>query len=149
MFLVYIGLCFIECVCAEEIRPESIEEENKMRTTIVRGCPYCGLRLPEYADYCPECGRPVEVLIRFDSEVKKMRTTIVRGCLYCGLQLPDSVDFCPECGRPIERGCIAHATQESDSDCPDTEIEGKEDFWGPAIASTDARPHTPAKGVAP
>ena len=113
MLVVYIGLCFIECGCAEEIRPESIEEEKKMRTTIVRGCPYCGLRLPEYADYCPECGRPVQVLIRFDSEVKKIKTTIAKGCLYCGLQLPDGVNFCPECGRPIERGRIA---QESDSD---------------------------------
>ena len=138
MFMVYIGLCFIECGCAEEIRPESIEEDKKMRTTIVKGCLYCGLRLPEYADYCPECGRPVEVLIRFDSEVKKMRTTIVKGCLYCGLQLPDSVNFCPECGRPIERGRIAHTNQESDADCPDGEIEEKADLVRRHEASLDA-----------
>ena len=60
MFLVYIGLCFIECGCAEEIRPESIEEDKKMRTTIAKGCLYCGLRLPNGVDFCPECGRPIE-----------------------------------------------------------------------------------------
>ncbi len=31
-----------------------------MRTTIAKGCLYCGLRLPEHADFCPECGRPLE-----------------------------------------------------------------------------------------
>jgi len=100
---------FFECGCAEEIRPESIEEDKKMKTAITKGCLYCGLRLPEHADFCPECGRQVEVVTRFDSEVKKTRTTIVKGCLYCGLQLPDGVDFCPECGRPIERGHVTYA----------------------------------------
>ena len=99
-----------------------------MKISITKGCLYCGLRLPEQADFCPECGRPVEVVIRFESEVKKTGTTITKGCLYCGLQFPDSVDFCPECGRPIERGRICHANQESDSDCPDAEIVGKDDL---------------------
>jgi hypothetical protein len=31
-----------------------------MKTTITKGCLYCGLRLPDQADFCPECGRPVE-----------------------------------------------------------------------------------------
>ena len=31
-----------------------------MRTTIAKGCLYCGLRLPEHANFCPECGRPLE-----------------------------------------------------------------------------------------
>jgi predicted amidophosphoribosyltransferase len=128
MFLVYIGLCFVECGCAEEILPESIEKDKKMKTTIAKGCLYCGLRLPKQADFCPECGRPVEVVIRFESEVKQTRTTFTKGCLYCGLQLSNGVDFCPECGRPIERGRTPHATQESDADCPDAEIVGKDDL---------------------
>jgi rRNA maturation endonuclease Nob1 len=128
MFLVYIGLCFIECGCAEEIQPESIEEDKKRRTTIVKGCLYCGLRLPEDADFCPECGRPLEVAIRVDSEVNMMRTISAKGCLYCGLRLPEDADFCPECGRPLERVRIPHVTQESDADCPDAEIEGKDDL---------------------
>lgn len=66
-----------------------------------------------------------------------MRTTIAKGCLYCGLQLPDSVDFCPECGRPVERGNIPHATQESEADCPDTEIEGKDNLVRQHEASSD------------
>ena len=128
MFVVYIGLCFVECGCAEEIQPESIEKDKKMKTTIAKGCLYCGLRLPEQADFCPECGRPVEVVIRVDSEAKVMRTTIARGCLYCGIQLSDGVGFCPECGRPIERGRTHHAAKESASDCPDAEIVGKDDL---------------------
>jgi hypothetical protein len=122
--------------CAEEIQPEPIEEDKKMRTTIAKGCLYCGLWLPEHADFCPECGRPADVAIRVDSEVKKIRTTIIRGCLYCGLQLPDSADFCPECGRPIEKGCIHHVTQKSDSDCPGAEIEGVNDLIGQSEASS-------------
>jgi RNA polymerase subunit RPABC4/transcription elongation factor Spt4 len=128
MFLVYIGLCFVECGCAEEIQPESIEKDKKMKTTIAKGCLYCGLRLPEQAEFCPECGRPVEVVIRVDSEVKKMKTTIAKGCLYCGLWLPEQAEFCPECGRPIERGSIPHTTQEPEVDCPDMESEGKDDL---------------------
>jgi zinc-ribbon domain len=50
----------LECGCAEEIQPESIEEEKMMRTIITKGCLYCGLQLPEHADFCPECGRPLE-----------------------------------------------------------------------------------------
>ena len=99
-----------------------------MKTTITKGCLYCGLRLPEQADFCPECGRPVEVVIRFESEVKKTRSTFTKGCLYCGLRLSNGVDFCPECGRPIERGRTPHATQESGADCPDAEIVGNEDL---------------------
>ncbi|HXZ03317.1 MAG TPA: zinc ribbon domain-containing protein [Ktedonobacteraceae bacterium] len=95
-----------------------------MRTTIVKGCLYCGLRLPEDADFCPECGRPIEVTIRVDSNVK-MRTTMAKGCLNCSLQLPENADYCPECGRPIEKGLITHATQHSESDCLDKEVEGK------------------------
>ena len=66
-----------------------------------------------------------------------MRTTIAKGCLYCGLRLPDSADFCPECGRPIEKGRIPHATQKSEIDCPDTEIEGKGDLVRQHEASSD------------
>jgi zinc-ribbon domain len=27
---------------------------------MAKGCLYCGLQLPETADFCPECGRPIE-----------------------------------------------------------------------------------------
>src|SRR5438876_12365807 len=30
------------------------------RTTIAKGCLYCGLQLPDTADFCPECGRIIE-----------------------------------------------------------------------------------------
>ncbi|HWZ18192.1 MAG TPA: zinc ribbon domain-containing protein [Ktedonobacteraceae bacterium] len=108
-----------------------------MRTTIAKRCLYCGLRLPEHADFCPECGRPIEVAIRVDSEVKMMRTTTAKGCLYCGIQLPEHADFCPECGRPIVKGCVTLATQVSEADCPDTEIEGKDDLARQHEASSD------------
>jgi len=142
MLLVYIGLCFIECGCAEEIQPESIEEDKMMRTTIAKGCLYCGLRLPEHAEFCPECGRPLEVAIRVDSDVKMMRTIAVKGCLYCGLRLPDSADFCPECGRPLEKGYVTCATQKPDADCLHMEIEGKDDLAQQHEASSDCSdPH--------
>src|SRR6266702_7386348 len=128
MLLVYIGLCFFECGCTEEIQPESIGEEKMMRTTIAKGCLYCGLQLPDTADFCPECSRPIEVAIRVDSDVKVVRTTIAKGCLYCGLRLPDTAEFCPECGRPLERGFRIRPIRESEADCPDTEIEGKDDL---------------------
>ena len=101
-----------------------------METTIVKGCLYCGLRLPNTAHFCPECGRPVEVVIRFDSEVEKMRTPITRACTHCGLQLLDRAGFCPECGQPVERGRLPHADQKARDDCPETELEGKDDFVG-------------------
>ena len=30
------------------------------RTTMAKGCLYCGLQLPDSADFCPQCGRPIE-----------------------------------------------------------------------------------------
>jgi hypothetical protein len=27
---------------------------------MAKGCLYCGLQLPEAADFCPQCGRPLE-----------------------------------------------------------------------------------------
>ncbi len=27
---------------------------------MAKGCLYCGLQLPETADFCPQCGRPIE-----------------------------------------------------------------------------------------
>ena len=27
---------------------------------MTKGCLYCGLRLPNTAEFCPECGRPIE-----------------------------------------------------------------------------------------
>ncbi len=92
-----------------------------METTIVKGCLYCGLRLPDTAHFCPECGRPVEVVIRFDTHIPEKRTAIKKGCLYCGLQLADGTDFCPECGRPIERDHVTNSTQDTEAGCPDTE----------------------------
>jgi rRNA maturation endonuclease Nob1 len=98
-----IGFCFIEFGCAEEIRPELLEKEKMMITTIAKGCLYCGLRLPEHAEFCPECGRPVEkVAIRVDYEDKMRRSTHVKVCLYCRLWFPDSVDFCSECGMQLK-----------------------------------------------
>jgi rRNA maturation endonuclease Nob1 len=98
-----LGYVLSEGGCAEEIQPESIEKEKMMRTTIAKGCLYCGLRLPEHADYCPECGRPVEkVAIRVGDEDKMMRTTHTKMCLFCGFRFPDSVDFCSKCGRQLK-----------------------------------------------
>ena len=112
-----------------------------MKTTIAKGCLHCGHRLPEHADFCPECGRPVEVIIRSDREVKMTRTTFTYGCLHCGLRLPESVDFCPECGRPIERGLIPHATKESNAKYPEKEIEGKNDLVRQEEAPSDGSDH--------
>jgi predicted amidophosphoribosyltransferase len=106
-----------------------------MKTTIANGCLHCGHGLPEHADFCPECGSPVEVVVRVDGEAKMPRTPITNGCFYCGLQLPDDVDFCPGCDRPVERGLIPHATQKSEAECPDKESEGKDDHERPHAAT--------------
>jgi hypothetical protein len=31
-----------------------------MRKTMTTGCLYCGLQLPETAEFCPQCGRTLE-----------------------------------------------------------------------------------------
>jgi predicted amidophosphoribosyltransferase len=78
-----------------------------MRTTIVKGCLYCGLRLPEDAEFCPECGRPLEeVVTRVDNEGHMLRTVHANVCLYCGLHFPDSVDSCSKCGRQLKKTAL-------------------------------------------
>src|SRR5712692_3094229 len=106
-----------------------VESGGKIRRTNMSiGCLYCGLQLPDSANFCPECGRPIErgfkirpiqeseAAIRVESGGKIRRTNMSIGCLYCGLQLPDSANFCPECGRPIERGFKIRPIQESELD---------------------------------
>ena len=97
-----LGYVFLECGCAEEIQPESIEQEKQMRTPIAKGCLYCGLRLPNGVDFCPECGRPLEEDVNRADHERMRRTTHVKECLYCGLRFPNSVDFCSECGRHLQ-----------------------------------------------
>ncbi len=64
------------------------------RTTIAKGCLYCGLQLPDTADFCPECGRIIEkgLEIRpgregeFDylrKEMKRKDDRIRQPGLYC------------------------------------------------------------------
>ena len=89
------------------------------------GCLYCGLQLPDTADFCPECGRPIEDAIRVERGRKIRRTNMAIGCLYCGLQLPDTADFCPECGRSIERGFEIRPILESEFDGLGKEMKGK------------------------
>ena len=95
---------------------------------MTKGCLYCGLQLPETAEFCPECGRPIEDAIRVESGVKIWRTHMAKGCLYCGLQLPEAAEFCPECGRPIERGFEIRPIQEAEFDCLREEMKGKDDL---------------------
>jgi predicted amidophosphoribosyltransferase len=89
-------------------------------------CLYCGLHLPDSADFCPECGRSIEEAIRVESEAKIRSAIIATGCLYCGLHLPDSAVFCPECGRPIERSLEIHPIQGSEIDYLYREMKGKD-----------------------
>jgi predicted RNA-binding Zn-ribbon protein involved in translation (DUF1610 family) len=95
---------------------------------MAKSCLYCGLQLPETADFCPQCGRPIEDAIRVESGVKIRRTHMAKSCLYCGLQLPNTADFCPQCGRPIERGFRIRPIQESEFDGLRKEMKGKDDL---------------------
>ena len=62
------------------------------------------LTVPEDAEFCPECGRPLEeIAIRADNEGHMLRTIHTKECLYCGLQFPESVDFCSKCGRQLKK----------------------------------------------
>ncbi|MBO0796788.1 MAG: zinc ribbon domain-containing protein, partial [Ktedonobacteraceae bacterium] len=91
-------------------------------------CLRCGLRFSDTADFCPNCGRPVEKPFRVrttqDIELasphREMMGTdnpeeqlgfsrddsdllVHRGCLYCSLEFSDTISFCPSCGRPAEK----------------------------------------------
>ena len=110
------------------MRPLGRGSAEERRTHMARGCLYCGLQLPETADFCPECGRPIEEAIRVESGVKIRRTHMARGCLYCGLQLPETADFCPECSRPIERGFEIRPIQEAEFEGLRKEMKGKDEL---------------------
>jgi RNA polymerase subunit RPABC4/transcription elongation factor Spt4 len=110
------------------MRPLERGSAEERRTHMAKGCLYCGLQLPETADFCPQCGRPIEDAIRVESGVKMRRTHMAKGCLYCGLQLPESAEFCPQCGRPLERGFGIRPIQESEFDGLSKEMKGKDDL---------------------
>ncbi len=122
----YRFLHLLGCASAEESNPLAYKKYTRRRRTAMakKICPYCGLHLPDTAQFCPECGRPVVDATRVESKVKIRSTTITKGCPYCGLHLPDTTTFCPECGRPIERGFDIRPIQESKIDCPQ-EVEGQ------------------------
>ena len=110
------------------MRPLKRGSAEERRTHMAKGCLYCGLQLPETADFCPQCGRPIEDAIRVESGVKIRRTHMAKGCLYCSLQLPETADFCPQCGRPIERGFGIRPIQESELDGLRKEMKGRDDL---------------------
>lgn len=89
------------------------------RTTMTKSCLYCGgPQLPESAEFCSACGRPLESAIRFEYAGKMRNTTRMNGCLYCGGPLPESAETCPECGRPRERSGVVRRTQEEKIERP-------------------------------
>ena len=123
-------------------------------------CLYCRLQFPDSADFCPQCGRPIEDAIRVeilhfaqDDIVSLRRTTIANGCLYCKLQLPDSADFCPQCGRPIERGFEIRPIQDCEFDNLRKEMKGKDDlirqqrFYYVGIGPSTRSGKSPKRGV--
>jgi predicted amidophosphoribosyltransferase len=83
---------------------------------MAKTCLYCGVPLPESAEFCPECGRRLEAAIRIELTGWLRSITRIKGCLYCGVPLPESAEFCPECGRPIERRCTTRQIPESEVD---------------------------------
>jgi zinc ribbon protein len=42
------------------MRPLERGSAEERRTHMAKGCLYCGLQLPDTADFCPQCGRPIE-----------------------------------------------------------------------------------------
>lgn len=102
---------------------------------MAKRCLYCGLQLPEAAEFCPECNRPREAAVRVELAGKMRRATRAKGCLYCGLQLPESAEFCPECGRPRERSFEFRPIQESELDYPRKEMKGTDDLLRQGLSS--------------
>ena len=52
-------------------------------------CSNCGAKLPQNAEFCMECGKPVE-------------RTHPTHCPNCGVKVPDGAKFCVACGEKIE-----------------------------------------------
>ena len=95
---------------------------------MTKGCLYCGLRFPDRAEFCPECGRLIEEAVRVESTGKMRRIHVATGCLYCGLQLPATAEFCPECGRPRERGFAIRQMRVSELDWLGKQMKGKDEL---------------------
>ena len=50
-------------------------------------CVECGNKVSDKAEYCPECGCPVEIRI---------------NCFECGASISDKNEICPKCGVPLK-----------------------------------------------
>ncbi len=44
----------------QAVRPLERGSAEERRTHMAKGCLYCGLQLPETAEFCPQCGRSIE-----------------------------------------------------------------------------------------
>lgn len=57
-------------------------------------CPYCGARVPHFADFCTACG----------TNLKGARRTGPLRCGRCGAPLDPRAGFCTACGSRLARG---------------------------------------------
>jgi hypothetical protein len=58
-------------------------------------CTECGSRLSDKAKSCPECGCPIDYIIK--------ETSNENICIECGFNIPNKIKTsCPECGFPLE-----------------------------------------------
>lgn len=63
-------------------------------------CSECGRQISEKAEYCPNCGCPVE-----REQVQKQNQSAL-VCPECGQQISENAECCPNCGFPIQDAVI-------------------------------------------
>lgn len=87
------------CVCGYKLKPHDRFCPNCgaeiARDTIV--CT-CGAELAKDVKFCSVCGKSMEDIINFRSDIKE---TAMKECI-CGAKVPAGQFMCLECGRKIE-----------------------------------------------
>lgn len=65
-------------------------------------CHFCGKTLPEEAEFCPSCGRPLARVIQRPEERESVPAAAQKlTCTFCGEPVPHEAAFCPGCGKRL------------------------------------------------
>ncbi len=80
----------------QEENPQFVLSANQYNP--INPCPKCNFDVPMDAEYCPNCGNRMSVVVN-PTNLDSTYSGVV--CSKCGTKTQNGSEFCPQCGQPL------------------------------------------------